>query len=101
GIKAISGIINYLDGINPQALAQSIGSAVDNVINVLSTVFNFINQNKHCLGPFSISVVSFIGAYIGVQFASSCMLSLITVLVYLLLLELLKDFKLPQVVSVR
>ena len=60
GIKAISGIINYLDGINPQALAQSIGSAVDSVINVLSTVFNFINQNKDWLGPLTIGIASFI-----------------------------------------
>lgn len=60
GIKAISGIINYLDGINPQALAQSIGSAVDDVINVLSTVFNFINQNKDWLGPLTIGIASFI-----------------------------------------
>lgn len=78
GIKAISGIINYLDGINPQALAQSIGSAVDNVINVLSTVFNFINQNKDWLGPLAVSVVTFIGAFKGVQAAASGISSLIT-----------------------
>lgn len=78
GIKAISGIINYLDGINPQALAQSIGSAVDSVINVLSTVFNFINQNKDWLGPLAVSVVTFIGAFKGVQAAASGMKSLIT-----------------------
>lgn len=78
GIKAISGIINYLDGINPQALAQSIGSAVDSVINVLSTVFNFINQNKDWLGPLAVSVVTFIGAFKGVQAAASGISSLIT-----------------------
>lgn len=78
GIKAISGIINYLDGINPQALAQSIGSAVDSVINVLSTVFNFINQNKDWLGPLAVSVVTFIGAFKGVQAAATGMKSLIT-----------------------
>lgn len=78
GIKAISGIINYLDGINPQALAQSIGSAVDSVINVLSTVFNFINQNKDWLGPLAVSVVTFIGAFKGVQAATSGISSLIT-----------------------
>lgn len=78
GIKAISGIINYLDGINPQALAQSIGSAVDDVINVLSTVFNFINQNKDWLGPLAVSVVTFIGAFKGVQAAASGISSLIT-----------------------
>lgn len=78
GIKAISGIINYLDGINPQALAQSIGSAVDNVINVLSTVFNFINQNKDWLGPLAVSVVTFIGAFKGIQAATSGISSLIT-----------------------
>lgn len=78
GIKAISGIINYLDGINPQALAQSIGSAVDSVINVLSTVFNFINQNKDWLGPLAVSVVTFIGAFKGVQAAATGMRSLIT-----------------------
>ena len=78
GIKAISGIINYLDGINPQALAQSIGSAVDSVINVLSTVFNFINQNKDWLGPLAVSVVTFIGAFKGVQAAASGITSLIT-----------------------
>lgn len=77
GIKAISGIINYLDGINPQALAQSIGSAVDSVINVLSTVFNFINQNKDWLGPLAVSVVTFIGAFKGVQAAATGMKSLI------------------------
>lgn len=77
GIKAISGIINYLDGINPQALAQSIGSAVDSVINVLSTVFNFINQNKDWLGPLAVSVVTFIGAFKGVQAAASGISSLI------------------------
>ena len=78
GIKAISGIINYLDGINPQALAQSIGSAVDSVINVLSTVFNFINQNKDWLGPLAVSVVTFIGAFKGVKAAASGISSLIT-----------------------
>ena len=78
GIKAISGIINYLDGINPQALAQSIGSAVDSVINVLSTVFNFINQNKDWLGPLAVSVVTFIGAFKGVQAAATGISSLIT-----------------------
>ena len=78
GIKAISGIINYLDGINPQALAQSIGNAVDSVINVLSTVFNFINQNKDWLGPLAVSVVTFIGAFKGVQAAASGISSLIT-----------------------
>lgn len=78
GIKAISGIINYLDGIDPQALAQSIGSAVDSVINVLSTVFNFINQNKDWLGPLAVSVVTFIGAFKGVQAAASGISSLIT-----------------------
>lgn len=78
GIKAISWIINYLDGINPQALAQSIGSAVDSVINVLSTVFNFINQNKDWLGPLAVSVVTFIGAFKGVQAAASGISSLIT-----------------------
>ncbi|MGN8884670.1 phage tail protein [Ligilactobacillus salivarius] len=78
GIKAISGIINYLDGINPQALAQSVGSAVDSVINVLSTVFNFINQNKDWLGPLAVSVVTFIGAFKGVQAAASGISSLIT-----------------------
>lgn len=78
GIKAISGIINYLDGINPQALAQSIGSAVDSVISVLSTVFNFINQNKDWLGPLAVSVVTFIGAFKGVQAAASGISSLIT-----------------------
>ena len=78
GIKAISGIINYLDGINPQVLAQSIGSAVDSVINVLSTVFNFINQNKDWLGPLAVSVVTFIGAFKGVQAAASGISSLIT-----------------------
>lgn len=78
GIKAISGIINYLDGINPQALAQSIGSAVDSVINVLSTVFNFVNQNKDWLGPLAVSVVTFIGAFKGVQAATIGMRSLIT-----------------------
>lgn len=78
GIKAISGIINYLDGINPQALAQSIGSAVDSVINVLSTVFNFINQNKDWLGPLAVSVVTFIGAFKGVQAAATGIKSLIT-----------------------
>lgn len=78
GIKAISGIINYLDGINPQALAQSIGSAVDSVINVLSTVFNFVNQNKDWLGPLAVSVVTFIGAFKGVQAAATGMKSLIT-----------------------
>lgn len=77
GIKAISGIINYLDGINPQALAQSIGSAVDSVINVLSTVFNFVNQNKDWLGPLAVSVVTFIGAFKGVQAAATGMKSLI------------------------
>lgn len=71
GIKAISGIINYLDGINPQALAQSIGSAVDSVINVLSTVFNFINQNKDWLGPLAVGIVTFIGAFKGVKAAAS------------------------------
>lgn len=78
GIKAISGIINYLDGINPQALAQSIGSTVDSVINVLSSVFNFINQNKDWLGPLAVSVVTFIGAFKGVQAAASGISSLIT-----------------------
>lgn len=78
GIKAISGIINYLDGINPQALAQSIGGAVDSVINVLSTIFNFINQNKDWLGPLAVSVVTFIGAFKGVQAAASGISSLIT-----------------------
>lgn len=78
GIKAISGIINYLDGINPQALATKVGSAVDGIINVLSTVFNFINQNKDWLGPLAVSVVTFIGAFKGVQAAASGISSLIT-----------------------
>lgn len=78
GIKAISGIINYLDGINPQALATKVGSAVDGIINVLSTVFNFINQNKDWLGPLAVSVVTFIGAFKGVQAAATGMRSLIT-----------------------
>lgn len=77
GIKAVSGIINYLDGINPQALAQSIGSAVDSVINVLSSIFNFVNQNKDWLGPLAVSVVTFIGAFKGVQAAATGMKSLI------------------------
>lgn len=78
GIKAISGIINYLDGIDPQALATKIGSAVDGIINVLSTVFNFINQNKDWLGPLAVSVVTFIGAFKGVKAAATGMRSLIT-----------------------
>lgn len=78
GIKAVSGIINYLDGIGPQALATKIGNAVDGIINVLSTVFNFINQNKDWLGPLAVSVVTFIGAFKGVQAAASGISSLIT-----------------------
>ena len=60
----------------------TIGPVVTNVVSTilktLSTVFNFVNQNKDWLGPLAVSVVTFIGAFKGVQAAATGISSLIT-----------------------
>ena len=53
-------------------------NTVSTILKTLSTVFNFVNQNKDWLGPLAVSVVTFIGAFKGVQAAASGMKSLIT-----------------------
>lgn len=53
-------------------------NAVSTILKTLSSIFNFVNQNKDWLGPLAVSVVTFIGAFKGVQAAATGMHSLIT-----------------------
>lgn len=53
-------------------------NAVSTILKTLSSIFNFVNQNKDWLGPLAVSVVTFIGAFKGVKAAATGMRSLIT-----------------------
>jgi tape measure domain-containing protein len=53
-----------------------ITNVVSTILKTLSTVFNFINQNKDWLGPLAVSVVTFIGAFKGVKAAASGIMAL-------------------------
>lgn len=55
-----------------------ITNVVSTILKTLSTVFNFINQNKDWLGPLAVSVVTFIGAFKGVKAAASGITALIS-----------------------
>nr|DAZ71461.1 MAG TPA: tail tape measure [Caudoviricetes sp.] len=52
--------------------------AASTILKTLSSIFNFVKQNKDWLGPLAASIVTFIGAFKGTQAAVSGITSLIT-----------------------
>lgn len=81
---SIAEIITNIGNIAEQSL-NKIGPALQktepffkSLFSTIQGLFNFVNQNKDWLGPLAVSVVTFIGAFKGVQAAASGMKSLIT-----------------------
>lgn len=81
---SIADIITNIGNIAEQSF-NKIGPALQKVepffkslFSTIQGLFNFINQNKDWLGPLAVSVVTFIGAFKGVQAAASGISSLIT-----------------------
>ena len=81
---SIADIITSIGNVAEQSF-DKIGPALQKVepffkslFSTIQGLFNFINQNKDWLGPLAVSVVTFIGAFKGVQAAASGISSLIT-----------------------
>ncbi|OQQ81607.1 phage tail protein [Ligilactobacillus salivarius] len=74
---SIAEIITNIGNVAEQSL-NKIGPALKSIEPIFKGFFDFINQNKDWLGPLAVSVVTFIGAFKGVQAAASGMKSLIT-----------------------
>ena len=81
---SIADIITNIGNVAEQSF-NKIGPALQKVepffkslFSTIQGLFNFINQNKDWLGPLAVSVVTFIGAFKGVQAAASGISSLIT-----------------------
>ena len=81
---SIADIITSIGNVAEQSF-NKIGPALQKVepffkslFSTIQGLFNFINQNKDWLGPLAVSVVTFIGAFKGVQAAASGISSLIT-----------------------
>ncbi|MYZ05287.1 tape measure protein [Lactobacillus salivarius] len=81
---SIADIITNIGNVAEQSF-NKIGPALQKIepffkslFSTIQGLFNFINQNKDWLGPLTVSVVTFIGAFKGVQAAASGISSLIT-----------------------
>ncbi|MCF2622944.1 tape measure protein [Ligilactobacillus salivarius] len=73
---SIAEIITNIGNVAEQSL-NKIGPALKSIEPIFKGFFDFINQNKDWLGPLAVSVVTFIGAFKGVQAAATGMKSLI------------------------
>lgn len=74
---SIAEIITNIGNVAEQSL-NKIGPALKSIEPIFKDFFDFIGQNKDWLGPLAVSVVTFIGAFKGVQAAASGISSLIT-----------------------
>ena len=74
---SIAEIITNIGNVAEQSL-NKIGPALKSIEPIFKGFFDFIGQNKDWLGPLAVSVVTFIGAFKGVQAAASGISSLIT-----------------------
>ncbi|MGK4098946.1 tape measure protein [Ligilactobacillus salivarius] len=81
---SIAEIITNIGNVAEQSL-NKIGPALQktepffkSLFSTIQGLFNFVNQNKDWLGPLAVSVVTFIGAFKGVQAAATGIRSLIT-----------------------
>lgn len=81
---SIADIITNIGNVAEQSF-NKIGPALQktepffkSLFSTIQGLFNFVNQNKDWLGPLAVSVVTFIGAFKGVQAAATGMRSLIT-----------------------
>lgn len=81
---SIADIITNIGNVAEQSF-NKIGPALQKVepffkslFSTIQGLFNFVNQNKDWLGPLAVSVVTFIGAFKGVQAAATGIRSLIT-----------------------
>ena len=63
---SIAEIITNIGNVAEQSL-NKIGPALKSIEPIFKGFFDFINQNKDWLGPLAVSVVTFIGAFKGVQ----------------------------------
>ena len=73
---SIAEIITNIGNVAEQSL-NKIGPALKSIEPIFKGFFDFINQNKDWLGPLAVSVVTFIGAFKGVQAVASGISSLI------------------------
>lgn len=73
---SIAEIITNIGNVAEQSL-NKIGPALKSIEPIFKGFFDFIGQNKDWLGPLAVSVVTFIGAFKGVQAAATGMKSLI------------------------
>lgn len=53
------------------AIGPVVTKAASTILKTLSSIFNFVKQNKDWLGPLAAGIVTFIGAFKGVQAAMS------------------------------
>lgn len=74
---SIAEIITNIGNVAEQSL-NKIGPSLKSIEPIFKGFFDFIGQNKDWLGPLAVSVVTFIGAFKGVQAAASGISSLIT-----------------------
>lgn len=74
---SIAEIITNIGNVTEQSL-NKIGPALKSIEPIFKGFFDFIGQNKDWLGPLAVSVVTFIGAFKGIQAAASGISSLIT-----------------------
>lgn len=73
---SIAEIITNIGNVAEQSL-NKIGPSLKSIEPIFKGFFDFIGQNKDWLGPLAVSVVTFIGAFKGVQAATTGMKSLI------------------------
>lgn len=81
---SIADIITNIGNVAEQSF-NKIGPALQktepffkSLFSTIQGLFNFVNQNKDWLGPLAVSVITFIGAFKGVQAAATGISSLIT-----------------------
>lgn len=60
------------------AIGPVVTKAASTILKTLSSIFNFVKQNKDWLGPLAAGIVTFIGAFKGTQTAVSGITALIT-----------------------
>ena len=60
------------------AIGPVVTKAASTILKTLSSIFNFVKQNKDWLGPLAVGIVTFIGAFKGTQATVSSITSLIT-----------------------
>lgn len=60
------------------AIGPVVTMAASTILKTLSSIFNFVKQNKDWLGPLTAGIVTFIGAFKGVQAAMSVITALMS-----------------------